>query len=404
MSTKHDSVPPGRKARPKVDELPVARGPFSHFGAFEPMIRGIRDERPLDMTAEAWHASHPGEPFSKWSAMARQHVLDHLGMHAGPVNLQATTLEKVDRGSYTLEHIEFNVASWARVPGCLLLPKSDKPLPAIVLCHAWGGPMIWGRQRMVDTGRDHPLLVEHRDKCYGGAFLADMFAQNGFAVVVIDSLHFGQRIPYGFDGVPLQFDPFELSVEEAEQMCHRVARSVALTGHEFAWAGSTWAGVVFTEDRACIDYLLGRPEVDGERIGVTGLSGGAWRTNMLAALDTRIRASVSACWMTTGDYQQAYRSVVGSGVFTDMPGVWDRLDVPDLAIMTAPRAAMLFINRRDHLFCEEAQDEAIRQIRAGFEWASCPEQLGIESPLKPHCYDADLQKLAVAWFKKHLRG
>ena len=72
-----------------------------------------------------------------------------------------------------------------------------------------------------------------------------------------------------------------------------------------------------------------RDEVDGDRIGCTGLSGGGWRTDMLAALDERVKASVSVGWMTTGDYQQLYNIAGGVGTFCLLPGVWDRLDVPD---------------------------------------------------------------------------
>ena len=41
-----------------------------------------------------------------------------------------------------------------------------------------------------------------------------------------------------------------------------------------------------------IDYLMTRPEVDPERIGCCGQSGGGTLTQFLAALDNRIRAAV----------------------------------------------------------------------------------------------------------------
>src|SRR5687767_1535675 len=107
------------------------------------------------------------------------------------------------------------------------------------------------------------------------------------------------------------------------------------------WAGTTWAGVNFGDDSRCVDYLLSRKEVDPERIGCTGLSGGGWRTNIMAALEPRIKAAVSVGWMTTGDAQQPYNVSGAIGTFCLLPGVWNRIDIPDLIAMAAPKAVMV---------------------------------------------------------------
>ncbi len=48
-----------------------------------------------------------------------------------------------------------------------------------------------------------------------------------------------------------------------------------------------------------LDYLERRPEVDAERIGVTGRSGGGAYSWWVAALDDRIRAAVPVAGITT---------------------------------------------------------------------------------------------------------
>ena len=147
-----------------------------------------------------------------------------------------------------------------------------------------------------------------------------------------------------------------------------------------------------------------RGEVDGGRIGVTGLSGGGWRTDILAALDDRIRAAIPVGWMTTGDHQQPYNVAGAIGTFCLLPGVWDRIDIPDLIAMVAPKACMVVSGRQDMLFPPAGQREAARQIAAAYEWASCPNRFRDYAPDKPHCYDREIQEQALAWFDLHLKN
>jgi len=79
-----------------------------------------------------------------------------------------------------------------------------------------------------------------------------------------------------------------------------------------------------------------------------------------------------------------------------------RIDVPDLTVMNAPTACMVVSGTEDMLFAPEGQAEAARQIALGYEWAGCGEKFGDNRPDKPHCYDADVQRDAFAWFDRFL--
>jgi dienelactone hydrolase len=393
------AIPP--RKHPQVTSRPQR----NHYGSLEAMIRGIRDHRPLDLHLEDWRRAHPSGAFDAWRAEASQCVREGLHYDPGPLDLQADVLKREDRGDFVLEHVAFNTTPWIRVKGLFLLPKNrPSPAPGLVVFHEWGGPMWFGKERVVRLDRDHAVLVEHRRNYHSGNYLADEFAKRGYAVIVIDAHHFGERAPRGLNGIPAQVDPFTLTAAEYRELDSLLREQLYLGVRQLNWAGTTWMGVNFWDDSRCVDYLLSRPEVDKERIGCTGLSGGGWRTNFLAALDRRVKASVSVGWMTTGDHQQVYNLSGAIGTFCLLPGVWDRLDVPDLTSMAAPSASMVISTSQDPLFPPEGQEESARQIRAGYTWAGCPEKFSYVNPPKPHCYDAELQQIAIDWFDRHLKG
>ena len=64
-------------------------------------------------------------------------------------------------------------------------------------------------------------------------------------------------------------------------------------------AGTTWPGVFFGEDRKALDILCSRKDVDPDRIGCGGLSGGGMRTVFMGGLDPRIKCAVCVGFMTT---------------------------------------------------------------------------------------------------------
>ncbi|HUV14684.1 MAG TPA: alpha/beta hydrolase family protein [Acidobacteriota bacterium] len=401
-------VPPGKQAEvPRQvisftgDEL--GRESLNRYGSLEDTIQTLRAYRPLDLNAEVWKKANPGRQYQEWAQLARDRVETGLHYEPGPVDLRAKTLARIETDSFIREKIEFNTTPWFRVPGYFYIPKNvPLPAPGLVVLHAWGGPMLFGTDRICGEPV-HEAVVRHRDKVYSGRALADWFASNGYAVIVIDAYHFGSRAPRGLNGLPESYDPAQLDEATLDQYNTLTRELLYLGVRQLNWAGTTWAGVNYTDDSRCVDYLLSREEVDGTRLGVTGLSGGGWRTNIVAALEPRIKAAVSVGWMTTGDTQQPYNVAGAIGTFCLLPGVWNRLDIPDLIAMAAPKACMVVNATEDLLFPPLGQREAARQIAAAFEWAGCREKFKNYTPSKPHCYDREIQEEALDWFDQHLK-
>jgi dienelactone hydrolase len=392
-----------RALLPMSEEV-LGRASLNDYGSLEQAIQLMRAYRPLDLNAPSWRAGHPRGRFEDWARQAREVLA--TGLHYGlpPVDLQARTLERVETASFIRERIEFNTAPWFRVSGFFYTPKKvPLPAPALVVMHEWGGPMLFGAERVCGDPV-HPVIVQHRDQYTSGRALSDWYAANGYAVITIDAFHFGRRAPRGIGGLPEQFEPADLDAETFRRY-HDLAREQLYLGvRQLNWAGTTWAGVNYGDDSRCIDYLLSRREVDGSRIGCTGLSGGGWRTNIMAALERRLKAVVSVGWMTTGDMQQAYNLRGAIGTFCLLPGVWDRIDVPDLISMAAPTACMVVSMTDDRLFPPQGQIDAAEQIADVYQWTGMSDRYHSYMPPKQHVYDRDIQEQALAWFDRHLKG
>jgi dienelactone hydrolase len=114
------------------------------------------------------------------------------------------------------------------------------------------------------------------------------------------------------------------------------------------FVGSNGLGIFYLAMRRGLDYLYLTPQVDRNRIGVTGLSGGGWQTIVLSALDERVKATNPVAGFS------ALRSRVEVKDYGDMGDVeqsgtdfLQRSDYPYLVALMAPRPTLLTYNGED---------------------------------------------------------
>ena len=340
---------------------------------------------------------------AKWRREMREAVLESLKYRPAASNFAAEVVERVDRGSYVHEKVCFNTTPQLRVSAYVLVPKDRGPrgkAPAIVALHDHGGFYRWGKEKLVRTDDEHPSLTEFKG-CYAGRSIADDLAGQGYVVIVIDMFYWGERRmrladdpkPSGPNGTDSADDvkKFNSSRSPLEQLVARTIES----------AGFTWPGLIVWDDMRTVDYLCSRPEVDAGRIGCVGLSVGAWRANHLIALDDRVKAAVAVCWLTSFRQLQAKHVMNTAGFTMLMPGMYRRLDMPDVVSLAAPRPLLNINGSRDGLFpLEEGVKPAYRTLETVYAKLGAGDKFKGSLYDSPHEFNREMQAEAWAWLKK----
>jgi dipeptidyl aminopeptidase/acylaminoacyl peptidase len=306
---------------------------FISLGAWLPALTGFAPDMlraQTNQTAAArWLAeAQVAPPFAAPASLAawearRQQVRAQLWELLGklpprPSLPKAQTLSREDRGDYRLEKFQFDNAAGATVPGYLLLPKTPAgKAPAILYCHWHGGEYEIGKEELFDA--------RHTPEPPGPAL-----AKRGFAVLGIDACCFGERNGQGPGG------PAENN-GQGEQ-----------TASKFnLWVGRTLWGMILRDDLMALDYLASRPEVDANRLAVTGISMGATRSWWLMALDERLKTGVAVACLTRYQNLIAHQALQAHGIYYFVPNLLNHFDTEAVVALLAPRPVLFMTGDQD---------------------------------------------------------
>ncbi|MEK7404295.1 MAG: prolyl oligopeptidase family serine peptidase [Acidobacteriota bacterium] len=277
-----------------------------------------------------------------------------------PPALKPRVVGVLDRPGYRLEKIVYQALPGVQVPAHLYLPAGLK-------------------------GRAPAVLF------YCGHWWADSKSRPDFQAFCINMARLGF--------VVLSFDPFGQGERGVSNRDHR--RTEALL------VGVSQQGFAEYETQCALDYLLSRPEVDRERIGMTGASGGGYNTWMTAALDDRIKVAVPVVG-TSEFYEQLsvcrphdwYRANEHCHF---VPGLIRYADNHELAAMIAPRPLMIIAASQDQSF-------PITGVRRVYEYGQrlynaygARDRIGFfEDTSAGHGYQQKKREAAYGWFLRWL--
>jgi dienelactone hydrolase len=381
---------------PKADESKQWKG--SALGNLYPFIKQQQEK-----TRQSLAFLHRGpKDFEAWKAEARAKVFELMSYRPEATNPRSQILERVDKGDYVRERLKFWTTSDVEVPCYFLIPKRVKfPVPAVVALHDHGGFYYWGKEKLVETENEHPMLAAYRKEYYDGVSFPASLARHGYAVIVIDMFYHGERrLILDEDVERGANDRSKLEPEETIRKINgRAASSEHIVFRNILHSGFTWGGVLVWDDIRTVDYLQTRPEVDPDRIACAGLSNGGWRAVFLAGLDTRIRAACVLGWMTSFRYLIPHYEVytVPSRM---VPGLLEYMDYPDVASLTMPNPLLVVHGQKDSLFPPDGVKAAIDNLRSCYQAIGKPERFDTMFFDGPHKFPLRAQQKMMDWFDR----
>lgn len=338
-----------------------------------------------------------------FTAAGRASILEAYGYRPAPVPPAAEVVDRYEGADYIREKVVFSTTPLFRVPAYVFIPKGLRGrAPAIVDLHSHGGMFLFGKEKVIDFGRNHPAMTVYHAGNYEGRPTATALVRRGYVVISIDAFMFGERrvlmdadLGSGWDRAAYDAD----TVTRLNQVCRSKESTLAKS---LTVLGISWPGLVAWDDMRTVDYLVSRPDVDPARVGCVGVSFGGWRSLFLSALDPRIAAGCIVGFMST------IRSMLQRHVDTHswvhfVPGLHRHFDLPDVASLNAPRPLMVLQCSRDALFPLDGMKAAVQTIGDVYAKAGIADRFTSRFHDVPHEFNVRMQDEAFGWFDAHLR-
>lgn len=310
-----------------------------------------------DSILDHWQAKRPEY---------KRQLLEMLGLQPLPektkLHVEVTGITEQDE--FTVRKLHFQSRPGLYVTANLYVPRVvEEPLPAILY--------VCGHGRVKIDGVSYGNKVHYQHH-------PAWFARNGYVCLTIDTLQLGE-------------------IEGLHHGTHR----------EGMWwwlnRGYTPAGVEAWNCVRAIDLLQSLPEVDGERIGVTGRSGGGAYSWWVSAIDERIKCAVPVAGITDLENHVVDGCVEGHCDCMFMVNTY-RWDYPMLAAMVAPRPLLISNTDSDGIFPLDGVYRTHQKVKRLYSKLGKKNNVAFHITAGPHKDTQELRVHAFRWFNQHLKG
>jgi len=350
-----------------ADELAVLTTPPGERPPGEMLYRDLSRlaYAALDEREARFEALKTPEQIADYQAEMKAFFTRQLGGRPEKTPLNARVVGTLDKGDYRVEKILFESRPGFHVTGLLFLPQGKGRFPACI--------MPCGHSQ---NGKE--------SEAYQSASI--LLARHGIASFLYDPIGQGERYQLLENGKPVYGPVMEHTV---------VGAGSILVGLSTA-SYRVWDGI------RAIDYLCSREDVDAQRIGCTGNSGGGTLTSYLMALDERIVCAAPSCYLV------GFRTLIGSigpqdaeqNIFGQLAG---GMDHSDYVLMRAPRPTLLLCATED-FFGIQGTWGLYREAKRLYGRQGYPERVSLVEAEMPHGFSKTLREGMVRWMRRWLLG
>jgi len=308
-----------------------------------------------------------------WQLRLRKKLAEIVGgFPSERAPLRALTVQTRDFPGYRQEKIVFDSRPGVSVLAYLLLPHSArKPAPAMICVPGHGrgvddiiGIDEKGQDRVDKSGYQHDFAIQ--------------VVEAGLAAVAIEPMAFGCRR-----------DAITAKGGLGRSSCQPAAGGALLVGQ-------TMIGWRVYDVMRTIDYIATREELDAQRVGCMGISGGGTCTLFAAALEPRLRAALISGYLNT------FRDSIGSlshCIDNYVPGILNWAEMADIAGLIAPRPLFVESGEKDNIFPLPASRESFQKVKEIYSVFGAPDKAEQEIFGQAHSFWG---KKGIPFLARHL--
>lgn len=239
-----------------------------------------------------------------------------------------------------------------------------------------------------DHARKHPAVLVPAGHATNGKIhyqaLSQRLATRGYVVIAWDPVGQGERSQFW-------------DAKAGKSRYNLVCAEHAVLGNLAYLAGANLARWEIWDGMRAVDYLLTRPDVDSERISITGTSGGGTQTTLIAALDPRIKVAVPSCYISSMPMRMGNRIFVDpdSDPEQDLLGtVSNGVGHSGLLLLLYPRPVMVASAVLDFFPIEGAR-KTFREAQRLYERFNHADRIAMTEGYHRHQYSDENQEAAL---------
>lgn len=307
---------------------------------------------------------------SEWmnrQSFVKQKITDLVGPFPEKTPLNPKITGTLKRDGYRIEKIVYEAMPRYYVTGCLYVPEGIKgKVPAIV--HVIGHDQNAFRAELYQV-------------------ISYNLVMKGMMVFAIDPPGQGEHIQYFDPGIG--FSSVGYTVIEHSYFGNQCFLSGSSAARYFIWEGIR-----------AIDYLVSRKDVDPERIGVTGFSGGGTITSYLSAFDDRVKVSNPCSWSTASRRQLETKGAQDAET-EFIRGIEEGITFEDLLEVRAPKPTLMTSVSRDQYLTLQGAREAFAEAKKAYKAFGLEENIQLTEDDSKHWLTPKIRLDIYSFFMKH---